>query len=109
MSSERANTQRELRCGVNGASGESAPQETSQDARGASAGLGLLHDERAVHPHQRSQWSVNRMRTLFTSADRVEGAQFGPSGPFKNRHGHQRREFQGGLLDREHLPAALVA
>lgn len=76
---------------------------------GASGGLGLLDDERAVHAHQRRQGSVNRVRKLSTSDDRIEKPEFRPLDPLKHRHQHLRREFQAGLLDRKHLPAALVA
>lgn len=62
-----------------------------------------------MHAHQRRQGSVNRVRKLSTSDDRIEKPEFGPLDPLKNRHQNLRREFQGGLLDREYLHPALVA
>jgi len=76
---------------------------------GAKSGPVLLHDERAVHPHQRSQRSVNRRRKLLTPPDRVRMPELGTWGPFESRDNNLGRQFQDRLLDREHLPAALVA
>lgn len=42
-------------------------------------------------------------------ADRVQRPEFGPWGPLESRDNNVGLQLQSRLLDREHLPAALVA
>lgn len=85
------------------------PRKSRRKTLGATAGPGLLHDERAMHTQQRGRRSVGSLVKQFLPNGYVKRPQIGRVAPARDCHNNLCQRIEAQPFDRKRLATHGVA